>query len=202
MSPWWWLLIVPGTVVGLALLLLSAALFTKTALLIRYDERGVTLRLRVFSLWFTLYPRKEKPKKKPKKQKSKKVSSTREKPAKKSGLKGEVTQALKEASFRDYLDILTTITSKFIAKFRCEKLKIDLAIGGEDADKIALTYGSVNAAVYPIVGALSAVDKLDRCEIRITPDFTSEEFRGEGEGVFSVRLFHSLGCILALTKKL
>lgn len=202
MSPWWWLLIVPGILAGLALLLLAAALFTKTAFLVRYDDRGVAVRIRVLSLWFTLYPQKEKPKKKAEKKKPKRVSPTQEKPAKKGGLKGEVTQALKEASFRDYLSIVTTVTTKFIAKFRCEKLKIDLAIGGEDADKIALTYGEINAAVYPIAGALSAADKLDRCEIRITPDFTSEEFRGEGEGIFSVRLFHALKCIPAIIEKL
>ena len=202
MSPWWWLLIAPGILIGLALFLLTAVLFTRTALLVQYNENGVTVRLRALFLWFTLYPRKEKPKKKPKKAKKKPISPTKKKPEKARGLKGDVTQTLKEASFRDYLKIVTAITTKFIAKFRCERLKIDLAIGGEDADKIALTYGEINAAIYPIAGALSAADRLDRCEIRITPDFTSEEFRGKGEGLFSVRLFHSLGCILAITKQL
>ncbi|MBO5222877.1 MAG: DUF2953 domain-containing protein [Clostridia bacterium] len=210
MTPLWWILIGIGGLIGLVLLLLAAILFTRTAVMVRYNEEGIRFKIRVIGIPITLYPRKEKKKKE--KSKNKKEASKKEKPPakqekeapkqKKKSLTDELKHSLKEARLSDYIEILRTILSDFVGKFGFERLILHISVGGDDAMKIAMTYGRLNAALHPILGALAAADKLDKCDVQITPDFTSEEFRAEGDAVFSVRLWHGLHCILKLIQKL
>jgi len=115
-------------------------------------------------------------------------------------LTDQLKATAKEAKFSDYVEILRTVLTEFVGKFGFENLTLHVAVGGDDAMKIALTYGRINEFLYPVLGALAAADKLDRCDVQITPDFTSEEFRAEGDATFSVRLFHGISCLIKLIK--
>ena len=207
MNPLWWILIGIGGILGLIFLLLTAALFTKTAISVTYNEDGVKLSIRVIGIPITLYPRNKRPKKdkpkpkKPKKAKAKKGNRKKEEPEKES-LTDSFKHSLKEARFSDYIEILRIILTEFVGKFGFEKLILHIAVGGEDATKIALNYGRINGLLYPILGKLSAAGKLERCDIQITPDFTSETLRAEGHATFSVRLFHGILCATKLIQKL
>lgn len=205
MSPWWWIPIGIGIFLGLILLLLAGLLFTRTAVSVTYDALGIRLKIRVMGIPITLYPRNKKAKaKKPKKKKVKKASPKTEdsKAKEKASLTESLKESVKEAKFSDYIDILRIILTEFVGKFCFERLILHVAVGGEDASKIALTYGRINGALYPILGALAAADKLERCEVQITPDFTSQSLRAEGHATFSVRLYHGIACILKLVQEL
>ena len=191
-----WILIGIGGVIGLVLLLLAGALFTKTAVRISYDGKEIKIRLRIFGIPITVYPRKEKPtKEKPKKKKKKNKNSE-----KKKSLSDQLKEVTEDAKFSDYVEILRTVLTEFVGKFRIEGLMLHISVGGDDAMKIAMTYGSINALLYPILGAVSAADRLDRCDVQITPDFTAEKFCAEGDATFSVRLIHGVTCLIKLIK--
>ena len=211
MNPLWWVLVGIGGLIGFVLLLLAAILFTRTAVMVRYDENGTRLRIRILGIPVTLYPRKKRKKKEKPKQgrkkhlKKNKDVSKKEKPNPKEGktsLTDELKNSLKEASVSDYIEILKIILADFVGKFYVERLILHISVGGDDAMKIAETYGRLNATLYPVLGAIAAADKIGRCDVQITPDFTSEEFRAEGDAVFSVRLYNGLVCILKLIQKL
>ena len=119
-----------------------------------------------------------------------------------SAAKKEIRKALRSVNLKDYATLLQIIVTKFIAKFRCEKFILHASVGGEDAMSIAMDYGTINALLYPVLGAFSAAGKLKRCDVQITPDFTSEETHGEGRAEFSFRLFRAFGCIWELSEKL
>ena len=126
--------------------------------------------------------------------------------SKKSGskktLKQELKKITKDFKLNDYLSVIRIIVTEFVAKFRCEKLMLHASIGGDDAMEIATTYGTVNAAVYTILSAFEAAGNLNRCDIQITPDFTSEKTEAEGRAEFSFRLTNALKCILELVNNL
>ena len=204
MSPWWWIPIGIGVFIGIVLVLLTAVLTTRTAVILRYLDGEITFRIRVLGIPVTLYPRKEKPKKKKKKRevKQKQTTETEEKATEKTSTKDRLLASVKELKLQDYIELLRIVLTDFVGKFGFEKLIIHIAVGGDDAMKIAVTYGELNALLYPLLGALAAADKLEQCDIQITPDFASEEFRAEGLAVFSVRLGHALNCVLKILKKL
>lgn len=204
MSPWWWIPIGFGILIGLILLLLGLLLFTRTALAITYDAQGILLKIRVIGIPITLYPRKEKEaNRKFRTKKTGKKTKTSTKPAEeKKTLSESLKHTVKEAKFSDYIKILRVILTEFVGKFGFEDLRLHISVGGEDASKIALTYGRINEALYPILGALSAANKLERCDIQITPDFTAETVKAEGHATFSVRLYHGIVCAYKLTQML
>lgn len=226
-----WILRVLGGLLGLILLLLLLILFCKTKLDLSYRDGQPRLRLRFLFLHYTLFPhgkKKEKTEKQKKKSaaapsaesktpetaaqpeqipgaedkkdagKPDKKKADKEKPEKESKIK----EAVKSFTFRDYIRILQIVTERFLKKFRCEVLILHAAIGGEDAMKVATEYGTVNALLYPVLGALSAGGYLKKADVQITPDFASEETRAEGRAVFSIRLIHSLFSVIALYKEL
>ena len=205
-----WILRVLGGLLGLILLLLLLILFCKTKLDLSYQDGQPRLRLRFLFLFYTLFPRRKK-KEKTEKQKKKSAAalSTESKPEdaekpdpKKPEKESKIKETVKRFTFRDYIRILQIITERFLKKFRCEVLILHAAIGGEDAMKVATEYGTVNALLYPVLGALSAGGYLKKADVQITPDFASEETRAEGRAVFSIRLIHSLFSVIALYKEL
>lgn len=130
------------------------------------------------------------------------VPTRSKKPSLQKALKKELRKATRDFKLNDYLIVIRIIITEFVAKFRCEKLMLHASIGGDDAMAIATTYGTVNAAVYTILSAFEAAGNLNRCDVQITPDFTSEETMAEGRAEFSFRATNALKCILELVNNL
>ncbi|MBQ1216788.1 MAG: DUF2953 domain-containing protein [Clostridia bacterium] len=130
------------------------------------------------------------------------VPTRSKKPSLRKALKKELRKATRDFNLNDYLIVIRIIITKFVAKFRCERLMLHASIGGDDAMDIATTYGIANAAVYTILSAFEAAGNLNRCEVQITPDFTSEETVAEGRAEFSFHLTNALKCILELVDNL
>lgn len=222
MSPSLWVLTVLGGIVGIVLLLILYLIFGKIRLIVDYHEGELKLWLEWLFLKYYVYPDPEK-KQAREEQKAKKQlkkasgraikteavsekTATPQKPKKKSKLraaaKREVRRAVQSVPLKDYAKTLWIIVTKFIAKFHCKSFVLYASIGGGQADEIATEYGTVNALLYPVLGAFAAADRLHKCDVQITPDFTSEETHAVGKAVFTFRLYQALGCIWELSENL
>ncbi len=226
MNPFLWVLTVLGGLVGIVLLLLIHLIFGRLRLVVDYRKGELKLWLQWFFLKYHIYPDPEKQeyrkarrnvfktKWKEKKERRKAPSAPSgndvpqmpRQPKKKTGLRAaaqkEVRKAVQSVPLKDYLKTLRIIVTEFIAKFHCRSLVLYVSLGGGDANDIAMDYGTVNALLYPVLGAFSAAGRLHKCDVQITPDFTSEETHAEGRAVFTFRLYQAFGCIWELSEQL
>ncbi len=225
MSPWMWVLTVLGAIFGILLLLALHLVFGKLRLVADYRKGDLKIWIQWLFFKYHLYPDPEKKqareekrteRKKNREEKHPSVSLTQEKPKEtvpqtgkqkkkkgvKSAAKREIKKAVQAVPLKDYAKCLQIIVTKFISKFHIQSLVLHASIGGEDAMDIAVEYGTVNALLYPVLGAVSAAGHLHKCDIQITPDFTSEETHAEGRGIFTFRLFRAFGCIWELSNNL
>ncbi len=222
MNPFLWILTVLGALIGLILLFVIYLFFGKIRLVVDYRKGDLKLWLEFLFLKYAVYPDPEKQqrnKQEKRAQEQKQRSNDTEQnvssrpPAPPSGspkkkrtvrraAKREIRKALKGVGLKDYATILKVIVTEFFAKFECKSLVIYASVGGEDAMAIAMEYGTINALLYPVLGAFSAAGKLKQGDIQITPDFTAEETHAEGRAVFTFRLFRAFRCVWELSEKL
>ncbi len=223
MNPFLWVLTALGGIVGILLLLILYLIFGKIRLIVDYRNGELKLWLQWLFLKYHVYPDPEKKqareerraeRKRKKEEKNtptqtpseSKTATTKKKSKKKTGIraaaKREVKKAVQSVPLKDYAKTLQIIVTKFIAKFHCKSLVLHASVGGGEASDIAMEYGTINALLYPVLGAFSAAGRLHKCDVQITPDFTSEETKAEGRAVFTFRLFQALGCIWELSENL
>ncbi len=60
-------------------------------------------------------------------------------------------------------------------KFR--KFKVDIVVTGDDAAEVAISYGVVCAAVYPLLSLFDSLANVKYKKINVTTDFTGKESR-------------------------
>lgn len=85
------------------------------------------------------------------------------------------------------------LARRFWKGFRIDHLTLQMAIAGGDAAQTAIAYGKINAAVYSAYSVIEQVITLRKTDIRIVPDFLSEQSRTEISG----ELFFRVGTLLA-----
>lgn len=223
MNPFLWVLTVLGVLVGIIFLLILYLIFGKIRLVADYREGEFKLWLEWLFLKYHVYPdpekkqaREERKAEKERKKGSSQNASTQEasgtktvqkkKPKKKSKLRTaarrEVRKAVQSVPLKDYAKTLGIIVTKFISKFHCKSFVLYASVGGSQADEIATEYGTINALLYPVLGAFAAANRLHKCDVQITPDFTSEETHAVGTAIFTFRLYQALGCIWELSENL
>ena len=78
-------------------------------------------------------------------------------------------------SFGDILEILGLFNENVIKKLFFDRLFACVSVGTPDADKTALNYGRLSAAVGPVVNGLHAAGRIKKGEVRVYPDFSSPE---------------------------
>ncbi len=225
MNPFLWVLTIAGGIIGIILLLILSLVFGKIRLVVDYRKSELKLWLEWLFLKYHLYPDPEKQeyrksrrkvfKARGQAKKRRKQSATvsnqdiapmPQQPKQKTGLraaaKREVRKAVQSVPLKDYAKTLKIIVTKFIGKFHCKSLVLYASLGGSESSDVAMDYGTVNALLYPVLGAFSAAGRLHKCDVQITPDFTSEETHAEGRAVFTFRLFRAFGCIWELSENL
>ncbi|MDR0197174.1 MAG: DUF2953 domain-containing protein [Oscillospiraceae bacterium] len=181
-------------VFGGLVLLIAFLLSLSIKAYIEYKD-GFTVKVKY---WFiTLYPR---PVKKAASLNRKNKSKQTEKPggaslfdktAKKTGLEKFASDVKKtEKRDMDFAAIMRAFDNaklplkRFIRKLRVERLRIVFAVGGEDAAKIAVSYGLQSAAAGAFLAWLDEIVILQIDEVNITADF----LRGETKQEFSCRV--------------
>ena len=220
MNPLLWVLTILGGIVGIVFLLILYLVFGRIRLIVDYHEGELKLWLEWLFLKYHVYPdpekkqareeRKAKRKQKKEPAKAKTIFATeaaqQDSSKKKSKLRRaarrEIRKAVQSVPLKDYAKTLWIIVTKFIAKFHCKSFVLYASVGGSQADEIATEYGTINALLYPVLGAFAAANRLHKCDVQITPDFTSEETHAVGKAVFTFRLYQALGCIWELSENL
>lgn len=120
--------------------------------------------------------------------------------------KGQAKQEKKQPQkftfeqLRNFLDIFERFRDdgqkallKVKKKARIDIIKINLTIGGEDAARVAITYGEACAIILPAVSALELFVKIKKKQISINADFN-----GAVNVDFDCRASMRLGSLLAL----
>ncbi|MDR0222540.1 MAG: hypothetical protein LBI38_03255 [Oscillospiraceae bacterium] len=191
--------IILGVVGGLALL---AALLLSLSVKADIEyENGFTVRVRYG--FITLYPRPEKKKKPPRQKKIKagkappsSGGSLLARTAEKTGI-DKFADDVKKKGGRDFsfekikaaYDGAKAPLKRFIQKLRVEKLWINCVVGGDDAAKIALSYGAQSAVINAFLAWLKETVRLQIAEVRITADFLKEETEQRFKCRVRTRLF-------------
>jgi len=179
---------------------------------IEYDNG---FKIKAKYLFITLYPKPVSRNKKIKKKKTAKQTN-KSKPEKQSliskitedsgldTIASDVKKASESKSGKGFdfemvkllFDSAKSPVKKLIGKVRIQGLKVNVVVGGEDAAKVAITYGLQSAAISSFLGWLKALTKLEIDEINVNADFMSEESARYFKCKAKVRLSAIAGSLL------
>lgn len=160
-----------GILLLVILVLVLIVLFCPFCADVQWEDGTLTVRAGVLGITFPVfqYPQPEKPEKKKRKK-------TEKKPA----------EPKKEASPRRKakltLNTLCTIlkgagqlTRAIIGSLKVTRIDVCLGVRGDDPAEAARSYGRLNAWLYPVLGFLDRFIYLDFKQLRLLPDFGSQE---------------------------
>lgn len=159
-----------AAIVFLALLLILVALCIKISLSANFGEEKKLIISYLF-VKKQIYPSVSDPAKK----EESAASASEHKKADKSETKKKKSKKSLGFSFDDYIEILGLFNKNVIKKLFFDRLFVYVSVGTPDADKTALNYGRLSAAVAPVVNGLQSAGKIKRGEVRICPDFASPD---------------------------
>lgn len=123
--------------------------------------------------------------------KSNSGKSGTEKP-KKSGLKFDFDLEM----IMDYVRTAAPPVKRLFKKIRVRDLYIDYVVGTDDAAKTAIKYGTICAAVYPIIEWLTTYFSVQAREVKIEADFSRESDNVFAYCVVKLRLGTALFCAI------
>ena len=156
-------LIALAVVIGLAVLPLGGC--------VRYDDRGVLVRIVAGPVKFTVLPMKKK-EKKPRKEKPK-----QEKPAEEKKPAGQ-EEKKKGGSLKDFLpllDILFDLLKDLRRKLRVNLLEVKLILAGDDPCDLAVNYGRAWTAVGNLMPRLERFLVIKKRDVQVECDFTASQ---------------------------
>lgn len=191
-----------GSVLGLALLLILILLLLSLfkARLVLEHNGDFHFRLRYL---FLAFPKKKEIREKETHQEQqtlqKQQPDCRRKPEEESPppkaekKKNLFEKTVQNLTFFDYIEILKRIFRRVLAKITVENFTAEIRIGG-DAYETAMAYGKINAAIYPLLGALYNAGTLKKAKVEIRPDFLTETTETHAYTEISLRPIHLLIC--------
>ena len=162
-----------GVLLLVVLTLAVVLLFCPFCADVQWENDVLTIRAGALGLTLPVfqYPAPEKPKKKKKKKPAEQKADRKPRPETPPRKKARLT-----------LNILCTIlrgagrlTRAIIGSLRITKIDVVLGVRGEDPAEAALSYGSLNAWLYPALGFLDRFVYLDFEQLRLLPDFGSAQ---------------------------
>lgn len=156
-------LIALAVVIGLTVLPLGGC--------VRYDDRGVLVRIVAGPVKFTVWPMKKK-EKKPEKEKPK-----QEKPAEEKKPAGR-EEKKKGGSLKDFLpllDILFDLLKDLRRKLRVNLLEVKLILAGDDPCDLAVNYGRAWTAVGNLLPRLERFLVIKKRDVQVECDFTASQ---------------------------
>ena len=167
-------------------ILIVVLLNIKVNLRLHYDNKEDEVRCSLSYLFITyvILPESEERKRRKAEKKRKKEEKLRKKgikPEKKED-KFSFSKLFKEEGIKGFVHEMLTIVKSLwnlivgvLRRATLRNLEFRMSVAGEDAADTAVTYGYINAAVYPVVSALlENVDEYRNFETLITPDFSED----------------------------
>jgi hypothetical protein len=210
-----WLIITLSVIGGLLLLILFLLSCSVTAYINYTDD----FRIKVRYLFFTFYPnpdkiknKSDKKKQKEKVRQKKQMKANPTKPVKKtfvqrvvkeSGL-DEVVNDISKANKRSFdfemfkliYDSAKPAVRRLVRQMKVQDLQLDCVIGGNDAAKVALTYGFQSAAISAGLAWLNEVLTLKIKKVNVTADFEKEQTEMSLSCRVRIRVGSALSCML------
>jgi hypothetical protein len=195
------------SVIGGLLLIVTFLLCCSVTAHIDYKD---DFKVKVKYLFFKIYPKKSKKKKikyKKKKQKlTKKIEqkqSITSRVAKESGM-ASFAKDISKANERSFdfqmlkliYDSAKPAMRNFIGKLRVTNVQLNCIVGGDDAAKIALTYGFQSAAVSAGLAWLNEVLTLKIKKVDVTADFNKPETELTMKCKIKIRVGAAVICML------
>lgn len=110
--------------------------------------------------------------------------STKPKKQKKSKPQKATTSAVKQTKPKqkrkipwEFIKNTPPIVKLFFQKLRVSKVSLTVAVGGEDPFQTGVTFGTLSAVAYPIIGFFHSLKHIKIKHCNIYPDFLSEKTR-------------------------
>lgn len=197
---------------GSIILLIVLLLIQSVKATICYENGKLDLKVKF--LFITIFPLKPR---KPKKNKRKKRTETVQKkaeteqvespmPTKNETPKKAVSKNKgkpKKAGFNfdldmimDYVRTASPPVKRLFKKIRVRDLYIDYVVGTDDAAKTAIKYGTICAAIYPIIEWLTTYFSVQAREVKIDADFSHETDNVFAYCVVKLRLGTAFFCAI------
>jgi len=76
---------------------------------------------------------------------------------------------------KELLSMLETLKT-FLSRLVIKKIFVQIGVCGEDAANAAVNFGIINAAVYPVIGLITAGIKTKKADVRIYPKYNEHEW--------------------------
>lgn len=115
--------------------------------------------------------------------------SAAQKPKKKKPQKPQKPKIMQEQSLAELLELARLLlqgvkrpVQKLLKRTSLARLSVAIAVGGQDAHRVAVRFGQVNAAVYNSLCALDKIFTIRVKKIAVFPDFCGEGFKYDCEG--------------------
>lgn len=204
-------------VIGAILAIISLILFIPVGIYVKWDgevalslvvgfvkvrlmpKKEKKIRLRDFSKrnYEKMLRREEKKKRKAEEKAAKKPAKSKKSKAESASAGEKEDTAGKSSAVRSLWQlrrIITDIVVNFTHHIHTKAVKIDVAVGAQDAAKCAILYGVVSQFCVFVMEFLSANTKLDDSgDINVRADFSLTEIAADVEIVFRSRVVHALG---------
>ena len=160
-----------GILLLVILVLVLIVLFCPFCADVQWEDGTLTVRAGVLGITFPVfqYPQPEKPEKKKRKKTEKKPSEPKKEasPRRKAKLTlNTLCTILKGAG---------QLTRAIIGSLKFTRIDVCLGVRGDDPAEAARSYGRLNAWLYPVLGFLDRFIYLDFKQLRLLPDFGSQE---------------------------
>jgi len=164
---------------------------------VEYSAEGVLIKLIAGPFSIKVYPteqdeeKEERKRKKKAEKKALKQAKKKDKPVKKKPGMG----------VRDFLDMipyLGNMLSRIKRRLLISELTIHFTAAGEDAAKIAMTYGMANAVIGELTPILENNFRIRRRDIQFNTDFISQEQTLYVNAAISLAVWEALYIVFAL----
>ena len=160
-----------GILLLVILVLVLIVLFCPFCADVQWEDGTLTVRAGVLGITFPVfqYPQPEKPEKKKRKKTEKKPAEPKKEvsPRRKAKLTlNTLCTILKGAG---------QLTRAIIGSLKFNQIDVCLGVRGDDPAEAARSYGRLNAWLYPVLGFLDRFIYLDFKQLRLLPDFGSQE---------------------------
>lgn len=140
---------------------------------VRYNAKGVLVRIIAGPIRFTVFPRKKKdrkPKEKVKKEKKPKQSKEKQEPAEQKKEQG--------GSLLDFIPLVKVavdLLNGFRRKLRVNRLELKLILAADDPCDLGINYGRTYSLVGNLLPWLEQVVVIRKKDVEVECDFTAEE---------------------------
>ena len=182
----------------IAIIIIILILLISVGVDVAYENNVFRLCATLCGIKVQLLPKDENAPKKPKKEKKKKKEeppaeeTTEEKPKKKLNI---------PFNFDEIIELLKKVLGRFgglFGKFKVNRFKFDLTVGGDDPFKAAQLFGYVNAGISALYPVCRKKFKVRDNYVKTDIDFSAPKHKIEFALAFSIRIGQVLGTIFSI----